>query len=89
MADKCCVDKDYPCYHDCPECNNYHSEVECDECDTMIPRSEYERHEGRCKKCYLEECFENRDLIDEFFCDNPEIKEAYLNKIYETRFPNG
>lgn len=85
MADRCLLDGG-ECYHECYSCNAYHGEIDCPECGSLTPRSELDKHGNKCKKCYLGERFDNRDLLEEFFDANPDIEEAYKDYIYDTAF---
>ena len=82
MPDRCFKDSG-ECYHDCKECNSYHTEITCPECGNEAPRSEIDRYDGVCQKCRLKEEFDNRELLEEFFKDSPEIKDAYMSYLDE------
>lgn len=82
MADICFSNGD-ECFHDCPECNSYRAEVDCQECGNSFSRTEIDKYDGMCHECRLKEEFDNRELLDEFFKDNPEIEQAYLDYLDE------
>lgn len=85
MADRCLIDGG-ECYHECYGCNAYRGEIDCPECGNPTLRSELDKHGNMCKVCFIKDCFGDRELLEEFFKDNPDIEEAYKDYIYDTKF---
>ena len=83
MIDTCIKDRDEQCYHECVGCAAYEADVACDECDNMITRHEHQTQNGLCKECYLQNCIDNNELISEFFSDNLDARDQYMDFLRE------
>ena len=79
----CQYDRDIQCFEDCEDCSRYKHEIPCPECDSAVPRTEIDKYDGMYRQCRLTTEFENRELLEEFFEDNQEAYEAYIEYLDE------
>lgn len=79
----CQFDRDVQCFEDCEDCSRFKFEIPCPECDSVVPRTEIDKYNGMCRNCRLKNEYENRELLEEFFEDNQEAYEAYIEYLDE------